>query len=85
MVVFFNNSSNPHAHQLLNKMILHNFISLQVFIYFLHEKHAAVWNFTSFDLHRSELHLPWTQMNANNEIWPQSEISNRFELTSGLM
>ena len=31
MVVFFNNSSNAHAHQLLAKMILRNFISLQAF------------------------------------------------------
>ena len=39
---FFHNSSNAHALKLLTKMILRNFISLQVFIYYLHEKLTAV-------------------------------------------
>ena len=50
----------------------------------------SIWS--KWNLHRSEFHFAWTHVNANNEvtlhqseILPRSEISNRFEFTSGLM
>ena len=45
-----------------------------------------------WNLHRSEFHFAWNHVNVNNkvtlhqsEILPRSEISNRFDFTSGLM
>ena len=67
-------------------MILRNF-SFTASIYCLHENLAVVWN-----LHRSAFHLAWTHVIADNEVTlhrseisPVSEISNRFDFTSGLM
>ena len=68
-------------------MILRNFISLRAFTVYM-ENSLRFEN----SLHRSEFHSPQSHVNADNEvtshrseILPQSEISNRFEFTSGLM
>ena len=90
---FFHNSSNANAHKLLTKMILRNFISLKVFIYYLHEKLTAVWKFTSvklievklteWNLHRSDFHFAWTHMNTNNEVTShRSEILPQSEISN---
>ena len=49
-------------------------------------------NWPKWNLHRSEFHYARSHVNADNEvsshgseILPRSEISNRFEFTSGLM
>ena len=91
-----NNSSNVHAHYLLTKLILRNFISLRAFTVYMKNSlqfEISLWsNWPKWHLHRSDFHSAWTQVNANNEIilhrseiLPRSEISNRFEFTSGLM
>ena len=68
-------------------MILRNFISLRAFTVYME-------NSARFDrnLHCSEFHYARSHVNADNEvtshqseILPRSEISNRLELTSGLM
>ena len=50
----------------------------------------SIW--PKWNLYRCEIHFAWTHVNANNEvtlqlrkILPQSEISNRFQFTSGPM
>ena len=73
-----------------------HFISLQAFT--VHMENSlrfeiplrSTW--TKWNLHRKDFHFAWTHVNANNEvtlhrseILPWSEISNQFELTSGLM
>ena len=84
---FLNNSSNAHAHYLLTKMILRNFISQRAFTVYVENSNWPKWN-----LHRSEFQFAWTHMNVNkkitlhrSEILPGSEILNRFKFTSGLM
>ena len=77
-------------------MILHNFISLRVFIVYM--ENSLLFeillrsNWPKWNLHRSEFHDARSHVNADNEvtshrseILPQSEISNRFEFTSGLV
>ena len=93
---FFNNSSKAHAHYLSTLMILRNFISLRAFTVYMENSLRfeislrSVW--LKWNLHQSELHFARSHVNANNEVTlhrseisPQSEISNQFEFTSGLM
>ena len=77
---FLNN--NAHAHELFTKMILRIFVSLRAFTVYMKN---SLW----FEI---SLWSNWTHVNPNNEvtlhrskILPQSEILNRFELTSVLM
>ena len=74
-------------------MILHNFISLRVFIVYM--ENSLRFEFYFGQIHRSEIctevsfalpKLMWTQIILHRtETLPQSEISNRFEFTSGLV
>ena len=77
-------------------MILRNFISLQAFTLYMENllrfeiSLRSIW--PKRNLHRSEFHSARIHVNADNEvtlhqseILPQSEISNRFKFTSGLM
>ena len=49
---FLNNSSNTHAHYLLTKIILHNFISLQAFtVYMDNSLQFEIW--PKWNLHQS--------------------------------
>ena len=93
---FLNYSSDAHAHELLAKMILRNFISLRAVTVYMENSLRfeislrSIW--PKWNLHQSEFHFAWTHVNANNEvtlhrseIFTRSEISNRFEFTSGLM
>ena len=77
-------------------MILRSFLSLRVFTVYMGNLllfEISLWsNKPKWNLHRSEFHFTWTHVNVNNEvtlhqseILPRSEISNRFEFTSGLM
>ena len=76
-ICFFNNSSNTHAHQLLTKMILCNFISLQVFIYCLHEKLTAVRSFTSPELIWMQImKLPYTKVKFYPKVKSQTGLSS---------
>ena len=66
-------------------------------IYCLHGKFTAVWNFNLVKLTEVKFAPKWVSLrpghvNADKEvtshrsdILPQSQISNRFEFTSGLM
>ena len=73
-----------------------NFISLQVFPVYMEKSLwfeislQSIW--PKWNLHQSEFHPAQSHVNADNEVtshWceilSQSEISNRFEFTSGLM
>ena len=77
-------------------MILRNFISLRAFTVYMENllrfeiSLRSVW--PKWNLHQNDFHYAWSHVNADNEVtwhWseilPQSEISNQFELTSGLM
>ena len=77
-------------------MILRNFISLRAFTVYMESSLGfeislrAIW--PKWNLHRNKFHYVRSHVNADNEvtshrieILPRSEISNRFELTSGLM
>ena len=72
-------------------MILRNFISLRAFpVYMENSLRFEIW--LKWNLHQSEFHYAQSHVNADNEvtlyrseILPRSEISNRFEFTSGLM
>ena len=72
-------------------MILRNFISLRAFTVYMEN---SLWFEISLrsNLHRSEFHYAQSHVNADNEVTShrseillRSEISNRFEFTSGLM
>ena len=70
-------------------MILRNFISLQAFTVYMENSLQFEISLRS---NWSEFHYARTHVNADNEvtshrseILPWSEISNRFEFTSGLM
>ena len=93
---FLNNSSKAHVDYLATLMILRNFISLQAFTLYMENSLWFEISLRSFwakwNLHWSEFHYARSHVNADNEvtshqseILPQSEISNRFEFTSGLM
>ena len=71
-------------------------ISLRAFIVYMEDSlrfEISLWsNQADWNLHQSEFHFALTHVNANDEvtlhrseIFPRSEISNRFEFTSGLM
>ena len=77
-------------------MILRKFILLQEFtVYMENSLHfeislRSIW--AKWNLHQNEFHYMRSHVNADNEvtsyrseILPQSEISNWFEFTSGLM
>ena len=74
-------------------MILGNFISLRAFTDYMENPlrfEISIW--PKWNLHRSDFHYARGHVNADNkvtshqsEILPRSEISNRFEFTSGLM
>ena len=72
-------------------MILRNFISLQAFTAYMENSlRFEIW--PKWNLRRSEFHSARSHANADNEvpshqseILSRSEISNRFEFTSGLM
>ena len=77
-------------------MILRNFISLRAFTVYMENSLRfeislrSIW--PKWNLHRSEFHYAQSHVNADNEvtshrseILTHSEISNRFEFTSGLM
>ena len=89
-VCFFNNNSNAHAHLLLTKMILRNFIHCGQLL-FTRKAHCSL-KFHFGQINQSEFHFAWTHVNVNNEvtlhrseILPPGEISNRFEFSLGLM
>ena len=80
----------------VNLMILCNFISVLAFTVDIEkwlQFEISLWfHWPKWNLHRSEFHFTWNHLNADNEVTlhqietlPQSEISNRFEFTSGLM
>ena len=77
-------------------MILHNFISLLAFTVKMENSLwfkislRSIW--PKWNLHQSEFHHAQNHVNADNEVTPhgseilsQSEISNQFEFTLGLM
>ena len=93
---FLNSNSNTHAHYLLTKMILHDFISLRAFtVYMENSLQFEILlraNWSKWNLHGSKFHFSWTHVDANNEvtlhrseILTRSEISIRFEFTSNLI
>ena len=67
-----NNSSNVHAHYLLTKLTLRNFISLRAFTVYMKNSvqfEISLWsNWPKWHLHRSDFHSAWTHVNTNNEI-----------------
>ena len=69
---FLNNSSNAHAHYLLTKMILHNFISLRSFSVYMENplrfELSLRSNLPKWNLHRSDFHFAWTHVSTNNEV-----------------
>ena len=77
-------------------MILRNLISPRAFTVYMENslgfEISRRSNWPKWNLHRSEFHFAWSHMNADNEVTlhqsedlPRSEISNRFEFTSGIM
>ena len=77
-------------------MIQYNFISLKVFTVYMEISLQfeisirSIW--PKWILHRSQFHSAWSHVTADNEvtshrneILSQSEISNRFQFTSGFM
>ena len=77
-------------------MILRNFISLRAFTIYMQNslrfEISLRSNWPKWNLHRSEFHFAWTHVNTNDEValhqsenLPQSEISDWFEFTPGLM
>ena len=77
-------------------MILRNFISLQAFTVYMENslrfEISLQSNWPKWNLHRREFHYAQNHVNTDNEvilhryeILPQSEISHRFEFTSGLI
>ena len=93
---FLNNSSKTHAHYLATLMILRNFISLQAFNVYMENSLRfetslrSIW--PKWNLDWSEFHSAQSHVNADNEvtshrseIFSRSEITNRFEFTSGLL
>ena len=71
-------------------MILRNFISLRAFTIYMENllrfeiSLRSIW--AKWNLHRTEFHYAQSHVNADNEVTShQSEISNRFQFTSGLM
>ena len=77
-------------------MILHNFISLRAITVYMENSlrlEILLWsNWLKWNLHRIEFHFAWSHVDLDNEVnlhqsefLPRSEISNRLELTSGLM
>ena len=77
-------------------MILGNFVSLRAFTINMENSLQfeisllSIW--PKWNLHRSKFHYAWSHVKADSEITShrseillRSEISNRFEFTSGLM
>ena len=77
-------------------MILCNFILLQAFTAYMENSlrfEISLWsNWPKWNMQQSEFHYTQSYVSADNEvnshrseILPQSEMSNQFEFTLGLM